>query len=190
MPINQQDVSMFASKREEMRFYASPAVAWFLPLASGLTIGSLLGAVVGLISLSFHYFLLTTSIVAIPVWFYLTWKTFGKLGLMPQRQVKVLKLVIIEEGGKKLTKKEFESVDDNEFIEICRHIIIHGGTFAIRSLKTLGMSENQVMAFRMEIVQSGMAFNDTNGEVKLKPSGRKYLEEYVAAYPIGGGDDA
>lgn len=186
---------MFRSEREAMHFYASPVVAWFLPAASGLTIGGFIAAVFSLVSWRFfsdaqpfNTFLIVMFIVAIPIWCYLTFTTWGKIGLAPQRQIKVLKLVIDENGGKKLTKKEFESVDDGEFIDICRFIILDGGTLAIRQLRSLGLSENQVIKFRRELVGERMAVYDTNGEVKLTPSGKKYMTGF-APYPAGGGED-
>ena len=180
---------MFRSEREAMHFYASPSVAWFLPAASGLTIGIFVGALVGLVSQSFLNFLITTFSVAIPVWCYLTWQTFGKVGLTPQKHVQELRLVIEEEGGKKLTIKRFVSVDRREFVDICRYIIIDGGTLSIRNLRSLGLGESKVNLFRRELVGERMAVIDTNGEIKLTPSGKKYMEGY-APYPNRGGDDA
>jgi hypothetical protein len=195
MPMKQQDVQMFRSEREAVQFYASPAVAWFLPAASGLTIGGFIAAVVSLVSWRFfsdaqpfNTFLITMFVVAIFVWCYLTWTTFGKIGLAPQKQVKVIRLKWYENEGRTLKLVDLETVDDDELEKICR-MVVNGGSLAIRRLRVYLKTDDRVEAFRLELVDRGLAIFDERQEIKLTRTGGSVFR-MIAHYPNGGGEDA
>jgi hypothetical protein len=194
MPLNQSDVAMFRSVDEARRFYASPSVAWFLPAASGLTIGFFIAVVVVLVSWRylgdtrpFVTFFLTMFLIAIPVWIYLTRATFGKVGLVPERQVKVIRLKIEENNGRTLKPIDIETVDEDELFKICK-MVVNGGSLSIRRLRVY-LKGDRPEEFRLELVDRGLAVFDEQQEVKLTRTGASVFR-MIATYPTERGSDA
>jgi MFS family permease len=194
MPLHESDVAMFRSVDETRRFYASPGVAWFLPAASGLTIGFFIAVVVSLISWRWLgdaqplvTFFITMFIVAILVWVPLTRRAWGKIGLIRENQVTILRVKIEENDGRTLRLADFESVNEDELRKIAK-MVVGGGSLSLRRLGVY-LKGSQVEEFRLELIENRLAVFDDSNEVKLTPIGTKTFRE-LAHYPTERGSDA
>jgi hypothetical protein len=170
---------------EARRFYASPVVAWLIPLLTGLTAGILVAGVVSLFAWRymgdtkpFITFLITCVVITLIVWGWVTSWVFSKIDLGPTKPI-VMKIQW-EEDGRNLRFAHFESVDDKEMEKICK-MVVNGGSLSIRNLRTI-LQRERVSAFRLDLVENRLAVFDEKNEVKLTPKGVKFVRN-VAHYP-------
>ncbi len=184
---------MFRSEREAKQFYASPAVAWFLPFISAILGGLFSSYLVGVVT---YYFvdstrafitaLVTFGVVAFLIWARLTWIIFGKLG-MTQPGIRTLRIEWKEDNN--LRFAHFDSVNEDELKKICE-MIINNGSLSFRNLRTiLDQDDSRVTEFRLELAANRLAVFDMQNECKLTPRGVKFMRNIVH-YPTERVSDA
>ena len=149
------------SAKEERQLYATPIIAWFLPIVTGLFAGILVATPVSLVTWRyfedtrpFWTFTITAAIVALVVWYTVLSWVFRKLDLLPDGRELPAYEEVTTNDGRTIKRYAFDTISQKDFNQIAL-TVLDGGDLTYRSLDPILGSK--AGAFKDELVRKNLA---------------------------------